>query len=211
MKYLTPMANQLWCRYNLFLIDFLALFLLSLSTLTYFRCFFFCYKPLSLFSLFSLFSLSLSLLSLSVSLLSSLFSQGDVGHTFFVIKEGEAVITINENTPTERELTHIYIGQYFGETALIYGSKRTATVRSVGRCVCGVLSQDKFETLTQVRGFLLLQKYVTTMTTMTPPPPTTPGLTFFLFLFSSFPLSFSNHTTDVILYNSSQDQNNYRF
>ena len=84
--------------------------------------------------------------------------QGDVGTTFFVIKSGEAVITINEGTDQARELTHIYTGQFFGETALIYGSKRTATVRSVGTCICGVLDQIKFEQLTEVRGFLLLQK-----------------------------------------------------
>ena len=78
--------------------------------------------------------------------------------TFYVIKEGEAAITIHEDTPREKELTHIYPGDYFGETALNYGSKRTATVRAVGNCVCGVLDQKEFERLSEIRGFLLLQK-----------------------------------------------------
>ena len=88
----------------------------------------------------------------------AIVTQGDTGTTFFVIKKGEAVITVDENTSGEREITHIYTGQFFGETALIYGSLRQATVRAVGQCVCGVLNQQKFEELVEVRAFLLLQK-----------------------------------------------------
>ena len=44
----------------------------------------------------------------------------------------------DEKTQVTRELTHLYTGDFFGETSIIYGSKRTATVSAVGTCECGV-------------------------------------------------------------------------
>jgi len=85
--------------------------------------------------------------------------QGDDGDTMYVILQGEAAIfVIDEETKKERPITHIYAGDYFGETSLIYGVKRTATVRAVDSVKCCVLSRAKYLTMPHFRSFLTLSK-----------------------------------------------------
>jgi CRP-like cAMP-binding protein len=85
--------------------------------------------------------------------------EGDQGDTFYVITEGKAVVSVldakSENNV--HVITHLYVGDYFGETALIYGSKRTATVAAIGECRCGVLTKSAFDRMTNVRNFLIMK------------------------------------------------------
>ena len=76
-----------------------------------------------------------------------------------MITSGKAAISVtDEKTKVSRELTHLYVGDFFGETSIIYGSKRTATVSSVGTCTCGLLTKKDFDRMTDVRHFLILKK-----------------------------------------------------
>jgi len=84
--------------------------------------------------------------------------QGDEGDSFYVIKEGEATVLKTNLEGVEKDLTHLYKGQSFGEIALIYGGKRVASVRSVGRCTCLSLSKNVFEKQSDVRMFLVTKK-----------------------------------------------------
>jgi serine/threonine protein kinase/serine/threonine protein phosphatase PrpC/CRP-like cAMP-binding protein len=85
-------------------------------------------------------------------------TQGEEGDCFYVIKEGEAAVVKRTSENIEKKLTHLYKGQSFGEIALIYGGKRVASVRSVGRCTCLSLSKNVFEKQHDVRMFLVTKK-----------------------------------------------------
>jgi len=84
--------------------------------------------------------------------------QGEVGDKFYVIVEGEAVVSKTEDSGETRDLTHIYPGDFFGELVLIYGGQRVATVTSYGRTKCMSLSRKSFEKYDDIRYFLILQK-----------------------------------------------------
>ena len=85
-------------------------------------------------------------------------TQGEEGDSFYVIKEGEAAVIKADSSGIEKDITHLYKGQNFGEIALIYGGKRVASVRSVGKCVCLSLSKAVFEQQNDVRMFLVTKK-----------------------------------------------------
>jgi cAMP-dependent protein kinase regulator len=40
--------------------------------------------------------------------------QGDVGDTFFILKKGEVIITVNKNG-VDKEVARCKVGDYFGE------------------------------------------------------------------------------------------------
>ena len=85
--------------------------------------------------------------------------QGEMGHEFFIIKEGEVVVLKKDSkTGEEKELTHLYRGQNFGEISMIYGGKRVASVRAIGMCKCLVLSKSVFEKQKHLRMFLITKK-----------------------------------------------------
>ena len=86
-------------------------------------------------------------------------TQGETGNEFFIITEGEVVVLKrNHKTNEETDLTHLYRGQNFGEISMIYGGKRVASVRAVGKCKCLVLSKSVFEQQKHLRMFLITKK-----------------------------------------------------
>jgi CRP-like cAMP-binding protein len=86
-------------------------------------------------------------------------TQGEMGNEFFIITEGEVVVLkCDRKTGEERDLTHLYRGQNFGEISMIYGGKRVASVRAVGKCNCLVLSKNVFEKQKHLRMFLITKK-----------------------------------------------------
>jgi cGMP-dependent protein kinase len=78
-------------------------------------------------------------------------TEGDTGELFYIIKEG--VVSCSQGSKEVRRLSK---GDYFGEQALLYGGKRTATVTAVDKpveCVCirrGELEQALGSHLQQV-------------------------------------------------------------
>lgn len=59
-----------------------------------------------------------------------IFKEGDIAERFFIIAEGEVEVII-EGEVRKR----LKKDQSFGEIALLFGSKRTASVRTLTKCL----------------------------------------------------------------------------
>ena len=69
--------------------------------------------------------------------------EGEIGHEFFVIVDGEVVVTKNG-----REIRRLSSGDFFGEIALIWDSpRRTATVTATTPIRCFILTRQAFRSL----------------------------------------------------------------
>ena len=69
-----------------------------------------------------------------------IFRQGEEGDKFYIIKSGKVEIIINNKyirTLNEKE--------YFGERALFFNEKRSATIRAVGEVILFSISKEDFE------------------------------------------------------------------
>lgn len=74
------------------------------------------------------------------------FEQGSVPNGFYIIKEGTAAVTQQQDTTT-REVARLGRGDYFGEAALINSAPRGATVTAVGPLICMFADSEKFKGL----------------------------------------------------------------
>lgn len=88
-----------------------------------------------------------------------IFSQGHFGQNFYIIESGSVEVLLNSEPKAI-----LTAGGYFGEIALIYNTKRTATIRTIDKVSCFVLKGDSFrkairsvstEKLEENRRFLL--------------------------------------------------------
>ncbi|HEU5083515.1 MAG TPA: MFS transporter [Acidimicrobiales bacterium] len=70
---------------------------------------------------------------------STICAEGDDGERFFVIEEGEVVVSVGGE-----EIGRMPAGAAFGEIALLRDCPRTATVRALTDVVCRTLSKDDF-------------------------------------------------------------------
>ena len=63
--------------------------------------------------------------------------QGEMGDAFFIIEEGEALVTKRMQDDSgewiEQQVGHLKLGDYFGELSLLRLSPRAATVRAIVR------------------------------------------------------------------------------
>ena len=57
-----------------------------------------------------------------------IFSEGDIGSSFFQILEGTVGVYVNYGKDNQRKLVELTEGQYFGEMAVIETAPRTATI-----------------------------------------------------------------------------------
>ena len=69
-----------------------------------------------------------------------IMAQGDDGNSMYIVESGEANVVV-EGVGTVAVKSR---GDWFGETALLHGVKRTASVISVGNCFCLELDRDAF-------------------------------------------------------------------
>ena len=74
--------------------------------------------------------------------------QGDKADLFYIVKGGEAIVTVTENG-LERKLNHLFRGDFFGEKALLNNAPRTATVTARGFLTCLLVTREVF---TEVLG-----------------------------------------------------------
>lgn len=58
-------------------------------------------------------------------------TQGGVGHSFVILREGAAITTSVDEQGRPRPRSRLDAGQYYGETSLLQGKPRDATVRAV--------------------------------------------------------------------------------
>ena len=73
--------------------------------------------------------------------------QGDLADKFYIIVRGQVGVSIRNDDGTERKLTTLQDGDYFGEIALLRTVPRTATVRTNGECIFLTLPREKFSKL----------------------------------------------------------------
>jgi CRP/FNR family transcriptional regulator, cyclic AMP receptor protein len=69
-------------------------------------------------------------------------TEGEPGHEFYVIAEGEAAVERGGHT-----VTKLHTGDYFGELALLDRGPRSATVRAMSDCRLYVLRETSFVSL----------------------------------------------------------------
>ena len=74
-------------------------------------------------------------------------SEGQGGVGFFVIEDGEAVVTVGGD-----ERRRLGPGDYFGEVALLNQSVRTATIRAETELRCYGLTSWEFRPLVETHG-----------------------------------------------------------
>eukprot|EP00123_Amoebidium_parasiticum_P015129 comp22799_c0_seq2/m.35756 comp22799_c0_seq2/g.35756 ORF comp22799_c0_seq2/g.35756 comp22799_c0_seq2/m.35756 type:complete len:365 (-) comp22799_c0_seq2:75-1169(-) len=72
--------------------------------------------------------------------------QGDPGDTFYIIVEGEAIVTQQKSPGDEPiEVGRLHSSDYFGELALLSGRPRAATITANGALKCVKLDRERFE------------------------------------------------------------------
>mmetsp|Transcript_12584 Transcript_12584/g.36094 ORF Transcript_12584/g.36094 Transcript_12584/m.36094 type:complete len:828 (+) Transcript_12584:118-2601(+) len=73
--------------------------------------------------------------------------QGDVGAEFFVIKTGEASVTVSRGDETPTKVATLKAGDYFGENALLRDEPRIATITADTDLQTFKITRDKFQEL----------------------------------------------------------------
>lgn len=73
-----------------------------------------------------------------------LFAEGDPGDAFYLIRSGMVKVT-QRSGDEERVLSYLTAGNYFGETALLAGTRRTATVSTIFPSELIRLDREAFE------------------------------------------------------------------
>lgn len=74
--------------------------------------------------------------------------EGDEGDKFYVIRDGAAEVIINEGR-TRKIVATLGPGDFFGETALLRGEPRNATVRALRELELYTLNKEDFESVMQ--------------------------------------------------------------
>jgi len=82
---------------------------------------------------------------------SHVFKQGEIGDRLYIINQGEVSVQLTTNShageTVRQEIDHLYIGQYFGERALLKEEPRMASILACGALECYSLSKDDFDAL----------------------------------------------------------------
>ncbi len=68
--------------------------------------------------------------------------EGDPGDRFYLIREGSVVV---KQGPEQREIARLHAGDFFGETALLTGQPRNATVEPLEPTILYSLDKEKFQ------------------------------------------------------------------
>mmetsp|Transcript_95714 Transcript_95714/g.247454 ORF Transcript_95714/g.247454 Transcript_95714/m.247454 type:complete len:816 (+) Transcript_95714:55-2502(+) len=76
-----------------------------------------------------------------------IIKQGDQGREFFIIKEGEASVLIEQPGGGLTKVATLKPGDYFGENALLRDEPRTATITAETELTTYSITQDKFKEL----------------------------------------------------------------
>jgi putative ABC transport system ATP-binding protein len=73
-----------------------------------------------------------------------LIRQGDEGDKFYLIKRGVVEVIVNRGKPDEAKVATLSKGQFFGETALLTGAPRNATVIAIEEVDLYTLDKPRF-------------------------------------------------------------------
>jgi len=67
----------------------------------------------------------------------------------YILAKGQCEILVKDQTKKEVYVRDIAQGNLFGEVALLFGTRRTASVRSKDQCTIGALNEENFFDLVQ--------------------------------------------------------------
>lgn len=85
--------------------------------------------------------------------------QGEIGESFFMLVEGEVVVTKEENG--QKSVLNVIKASdesnFFGEMALIDGTPRTATITAKTDCVILEIEKKNFDMLLRINSFIALR------------------------------------------------------
>lgn len=70
--------------------------------------------------------------------------QGATADKFYIILQGDAIVTVASEDQRERHIASLARGDYFGEAALLFDTPRIATVRAGADCTLLVLGPESF-------------------------------------------------------------------
>jgi CRP-like cAMP-binding protein len=84
--------------------------------------------------------------SRSVSADTELVGQGASGYSFFILRDGQAVVAVDDTT-----VAWLEPGDFFGEGAIVGGGRRNATVRTTAPCEVLVMFGTEFRRLQQAQ------------------------------------------------------------
>jgi cAMP-dependent protein kinase regulator len=77
-----------------------------------------------------------------------IISEGEEGHKFYLVEEGEVVATkVFKEGEAATEVAHYGIGDYFGERALLKNEPRAANVVAKTNCKLVTLDRHSFKRL----------------------------------------------------------------
>ncbi|MEM7537882.1 MAG: ATP-binding cassette domain-containing protein [Chloroflexota bacterium] len=89
----------------------------------------------------------------------TLFEQGDVGDSFYIIVRGRVAVSASGASDRTIELAELQDGDYFGEGALLHGNKRSATIVTKRPTLVLTLPADRFhyivDEVTSLRGVVM--------------------------------------------------------
>jgi putative ABC transport system ATP-binding protein len=71
--------------------------------------------------------------------------QGEEGDKFYLLKSGVVDVIVNQGRPDEAKVATLDKGQFFGETALLTGAPRNATVAAVNDVELYTLDKPRFQ------------------------------------------------------------------
>mmetsp|Transcript_18003 Transcript_18003/g.58771 ORF Transcript_18003/g.58771 Transcript_18003/m.58771 type:complete len:960 (-) Transcript_18003:2139-5018(-) len=75
----------------------------------------------------------------------AIIKQDDVGDTFYIVYEGEVVVSTIRANGAEEEIAKLMVGSFFGEQAILSDAKRSATVKALSESVtCLEISRTIF-------------------------------------------------------------------
>jgi len=76
-----------------------------------------------------------------------IIKQGDMGDEFFIICQGDATVSIKDDSGAVNAVAKLKAGDYFGENALLRDEVRMATITADSPMSCFKLKRDKFQDL----------------------------------------------------------------
>ena len=81
---------------------------------------------------------------------SNIITQGEIGDKYFILKTGKCEVIFSGNHPNNPKINatkQLKEGDGFGELALLYNDKRSATIHTLSDCECWVLGGRIFKNI----------------------------------------------------------------
>jgi small-conductance mechanosensitive channel len=85
----------------------------------------------------------------------SLFRQGDAGDSFYIIRAGQADVSISTEGFKEAKVATLGPGDFFGEMSALTGEPRSATIRANGNLTVVEIHKDELKSIFETDGTIM--------------------------------------------------------